>query len=203
MNIKLRYAIGFPAAVWFDQELLIVNYSLTINFLTQTMDPTEQNIALDRIKHFVSNEMHSTVFVNQADEEQAEAFYSLGLNVTTLPQEPVDQIVGIALYYKLNAIMQGRMKITELVFCSDAGDNVEYFHTENDAVDIFPAQGWWASAGLDHCDLTLDDDEQPEELSVDEQWQEHELGWVQASAEPDLSQIVFANFEQSQNETKH
>jgi hypothetical protein len=203
MNIKLRYSIGFPAAVWFDQALLVVNYSLTINLLTQSLDPTEQNIALDRIKHFIFNEMHSTVFVNQADEEQAEAFYSLGLNVTTLPQEPVDQIVGIALYYKLNAIMQGRMKITELVFCSDAGDNVEYSHSENDALNIFPAQGWWLSAGLDHCDLTPDDDEEQEELSVDEQWQELELSWIQANAEPDLSQIVFANLEQNQNETKH
>jgi hypothetical protein len=33
----------------------------------------------------------------------------MGINVTTLPEEPVDQIIGMMLYYKLNAIMEGRM----------------------------------------------------------------------------------------------
>lgn len=209
MNVKLRYSITFPAAAWFQEQLLMGNYTLTLNLLTQTLDPEDQNIALDRVKYFLHNEMHSTIFVNQADSDHAESFADLGLNVTTLPQEPVDQIVGIALYYKLNAIMEGRMKLTELVFSSDAGDNVEYFHDENEKTALFPERGWWTEPGLRHSDIVLEDEENSDNNVIalsptaDSEWQEQELSWHQAEVTNDLAQVVFANFDQNQNETKH
>ena len=141
MNVRLRYNITFTAAPWFDGELLMTNYTLALNFLTQTLDPQDQNIALERVKYFLLNELHSTVFINQADVERAEAFSDVGLNVTTLPEEPVDQVVCIMLFHKLNAIMEGRMKITELVMSSEAGDSIEYFHNENEHTELFPNEG--------------------------------------------------------------
>lgn len=186
------------------------NYTLTMSLLTQTLDPVDQNIALDRVKYFLFNEIHSTVFINQADSDQAESFTDIGLNVTTLPQEPVDQIVGIALYYKLNAIMEGRMKLTELMFSSDTGDNVEYFHNENEQTVLFPAQGWWHEPGLRHSDIVAEDEQAPPGNNVialsptpESEWQEQELSWNQAEVTNDLAQVVFANFDQNQNETKH
>jgi hypothetical protein len=210
MNIRLRYSIVFPAAAWFEDQLLMGNYTLTMNLLTQTLDPQDQSIALDRVKYFLHNELHSTVFINQSNSDQAESFADLGLNVTTLPQEPVDQIVAIALYYKLNAIMEGRMKITELVFSSDIGDNVEYFHTDAEQTALFPDQGWWKQTGLSHSDILSNDDEENSGNNVitlnptpESEWQEQELSWNQAEVTNDLAQVVFANFDQSQNETKH
>ena len=209
MNVKLRYSIVFSAAAWFEEHLLMGNYTLTLSLLTQTLDPVDQNIALDRIKYFLHNEMHSTIFVNQADADQAESFVDIGLNVTTLPQEPVDQIVGIALYYKLNAIMEGRMKLTELMFSSDTGDNVEYFHSENEQTALFPEQGWWHEPGLRHSDVVADDEETPSNnviplaTTVNSEWNQQELAWNQAEVTNDLAQVVFANFDQNQNETKH
>jgi hypothetical protein len=210
MNIKLRYAITFTAGAWFQENLLMGNYTLTVNLLTQTLDPEEQNIALDRINYFLHNEIHSTIFINQAEQDQAESFVDLGLNVTTLPQEPVDQVVCIALYYKLNAIMEGRMKITELVFSSDIGDNVEYFYNENEQTVLFPSQGWWSESGLRHSDIEFEDDEAQADNNVIEltpstesEWHEQELAWKQDKVTKDLAQVVFANFDQTQNETKH
>jgi hypothetical protein len=155
------------------------------------------------------NEIHSTIFVGQADTDQAESFVDIGLNVTTLPQEPVDQIVGIALYYKLNAIMEGRMKLTELTFSSDIGDNVEYFHSENEQTALFPEQGWWNEPGLRHSDIVIDDEETQSNnvislaTTVNSEWNQQELAWNQVEVTNDLAQVVFANFDQSQNETKH
>ena len=204
MNVRLRYSVTFPAGVWFEEQLLMGNYTLTMNMTTQTLDPLDQNIALDRIKYFLLNEMHSTVFVSQAESDQAEAFAQLGMNVTTLPQEPVDQIVSIALYYKLNAIVEGRMKITELMFCSDTGDNIEYFHNENEHTDLFPAGGWWNQAGLTHSDIVFDEEDSDQaQPTAEEEWQEQELSWNQAQPTSDVAQVVFANFDQYQNETKH
>ena len=201
MNVRLRFSITFPAAAWFDGELIMSNYTLSINLLTQTLDPADQNIALDRVKYFLLNEIHSTIFINQTDAERAEVFDSIGLNVTTLPEEPVDQIVGIMLYYKLNAIMEKRMKITELIFSSDAGDSIEYFHTENEHSDLFPSTGWWHEPSLKHNDIVPEDEEDDEEVDADAEWKEAELGWAQEEATTDLGQVVFANF--NHNETKH
>lgn len=206
MNVRLRYNISFPAGAWFDGELMMTNYTLTFNFVTQTMDPMDQNIALDRVKHFLLNELHSTVFINQAEVERAEAFADVGLNVTTLPEEPVDQVVGIMLFHKLNAIMEGRMKIVEIVFSSEAGDSIEYFHNENEHTDLFPKTGWWHEPTLRHNDLETEDDEESEnvvELNADDEWRDQDLSWAQAEVTQDLGQVVFANFGHSDNETKH
>jgi hypothetical protein len=176
------------------------NYTLSINLLTQTLDPVDQNIALERIKYFLSDVMHSTIFINQMDADRAEAYAELGFSVTTLPEEPVDQVVGIMLFHKLNAIMEGRMKVTELAFCSDTGDNVEYFHTENEHTDLFPATGWWNESGLKHSDVIFEEDI-PEDIKSE--WQELELGWNHTEVTTDLGKVVFANFGHSDNETKH
>lgn len=207
MNVRLRYNITFPAGAWFDGELMMTNYSLSLRFVTQTMDPEDQNIALDRVKYFLLNELHSTVFINQTEIERAEVFTEMGLNVTTLPEEPVDQVVGIMLFYKLNAIMEGRMKITEIRFSSEAGDSVEYFHSENEHTELFPATGWWHEPTLKHSDVELEDDDEESDnvvaINADDEWREQELAWAQPEVTQDLGQVVFANFNQSNNETKH
>jgi len=207
MNVRLRYNITFPAASWFEGEFLMTNYTLSLNLLTLTMDPQDQNIALERIKYFLLNELHSTIFINQTDDERCEIFTDIGLNVTTLPEEPVDQVVGIMLFYKLNAIMEGRMKITELVLSSEAGDSIEYFHSENEHTDLFPESGWWHEPTLRHSDVELDDEEESDEkvvdLNADDEWRDQDLAWAQAEVTQDLGQVVFANFNHSSNETKH
>lgn len=206
MNVRLRYNITFPAAVWFDDELMMTNYTLALNFLTQTLDPQDQNIALERVKYFLLNELHSTVFINQAEVDRAEAFADVGLNVTTLPEEPVDQVVSIMLYYKLNAIMEGRMKITELVMSSEAGDSIEYFHSENEHTGLFPDTGWWHDATLCHSNIEFDEEDSPENvvsIGANTDWEDQELGWSHAEVTTDLGQVVFANFGHSDNETKH
>lgn len=206
MNVRLRYNITFPAAAWFEGELMMTNYTLALKLLTQTMDPQDQNIALERIKYFLLNELHSTIFINQTDDERAEIFTDVGLNVTTLPEEPVDQVVGIMLFYKLNAIMEGRMKITELVLSSEAGDSIEYFHSENEITDLFPESGWWHEPTLCHSSVEPEEgEEKPNvvDLNADDEWRDQDLGWAQAEVTQDLGQVVFANFNQNPNETKH
>lgn len=161
----------------------------------------DQNIALERVKHFLY-EMHSTIFINQAEADQAEAFASLGLNVTTLPEEPVDQIVGITLYYKLNAIMEGRMSITELSIRSDAGDGVEYHHSQDEHSEIFAGAAWWHESTPVHDNLEVESEEgNVVALDALDAWRELDLNWNNTDIVTDLGTVVFANF--NSNETKH
>lgn len=201
MNVRLTYESTFVGGSWFDEELVMSNYTLKLKLLTHTMDPTDQNIALERLKHFLY-EMHSTVFINQAEVEQAEAFAAVGLNVTTLPEEPVDQIVGITLYYKLNAIMEGRMSITELSISSDAGDGVEYHHSQAEHSEIFTGTGWWNESTPLHDNLEVESEgDNVVVLDALDAWRELDLTWNNTDIVTDLGTVVFANF--NSNETKH
>jgi len=198
MNVRLQYVTAFNAGFWLEQQLVMSTYQIRIKLLTQTLDPADQNIALERVKHFLLSEIHSTVFVNQTEVECAEAFASLGLNVTTLPEDPVDQIVGIMLYHKLNAIMQGRMKVSELVLSSDAGDNVEFYHSQAEQTNLFAGPGWWNDATTLHDNI---DDDTAEISDVDTVWRGLDLGWNGTEIATDVTQVVFANFDY--NDTKH
>lgn len=201
MNVRLTYETTFTGGSWFDEELVMSNYTLKLKLLTHTMDPMDQNIALERVKHFLY-EMHSTIFINQAEADQAEAFASLGLNVTTLPEEPVDQIVGITLYYKLNAIMEGRMSITELSISSDAGDGIEYHHSQDEHSEIFAGAAWWHESTPVHDNLEVESEEgNVVALDALDAWRELELNWNNTDIVTDLGTVVFANF--NSNETKH
>jgi hypothetical protein len=110
------------------------------------------------------------------------------------------------IFYKLNAIMEGRMKVTELIFSSEAGDSIEYHHSESELTDLFPDTGWWHDATLCHSSIELEDEEEAENvvsIGTNTEWEDQELGWAQAEVTTDLGQVVFANFGQTSNETKH
>lgn len=201
MNVRLSYETNFTAGSWFDEELVMSNYTVKLKMLTHTMDPTDQNIALERIKQFLF-EMQSTIFINQAEVEQAEAFAAVGLSVTTLPEEPVDQIVGITLYYKLNAIMEGRMSITELSISSDAGDGIEFYHSQDEHAEVFTGTGWWNDPTPEHDNLEVESEgDNVVALDALDAWRELELAWNNTDVVTDLGTVVFANF--NSNDTKH
>ena len=114
MNVRLQYDLDFLAGIYYDERLQLNSYSISMSLLTKTTDALNTNIAMDRLKMFMHGELANTVFVNQALRERAEMLQIMGVNVTTLPEEPVDQIVGMMLYYKLNAIMEGRYECNPL-----------------------------------------------------------------------------------------
>ena len=128
MNVRLQYDIEFLAGIYYDDRLQLNKYDVSMNLLTKTKDSLSTNIAMERLKAFMFDELASTVFINQDNMERAEFLQMLGINVTTLPEEPVDQIVGMMLYYKLNAIMEDRMTVTNLDIASALGDHVWYQH---------------------------------------------------------------------------
>ncbi len=126
MNVRLQYDLEFLGGIYFEEQLQMNQYSVSLNLVTGTADPADTNTAMDRVKAFVFGELEHSVFMNGAQRERAELMHMMGINVTTLPEEPVDQIIGMMLYYKLNAIMEGRMTVRSLDISSTLGDAVWY-----------------------------------------------------------------------------
>lgn len=198
MNVRLQYDIEFLAGIYYDDRLQMNKYDASISLTTATKDVASTNIAMERLKAFVFEELANTVFVNQNNMERAEFLQMIGVNVTTLPEEPVDQIVGMMLYYKLNAIMEGRMVITSLDISSSLGDGVWYQHDEEDSAGPFARDGWWHQSSTQHETV------EPKELAdnvvkvISTGWHEMGLDWPENTA-PVTNTVVYANFPKHEN----
>lgn len=198
MNVRLQYDLEFLAGIYYDDCLQMNKYDVSINLTTATKDVASTNIAMERLKAFVFDELANTVFINQAHMERAEFLQMIGVNVTTLPEEPVDQIVGMMLYYKLNAIMEGRMLITSLDISSSLGDGVWYQHDEEDSAGPFIKDGWWHQSSTQHetVEPTQPADNVVKVISTG--WYEMGLDWPENTA-PVANTVVYANFPKHEN----
>jgi len=159
MNVRLRYSTVFTAGIFYDGQMRMNNYQVKLHLTTNSEEGEDHNIALDRIKYFLHNQLNSTVFINSANLDQCRVLAAAGINITTLPEDPLDQVIGIMLYCKLNAILESRMIINEIEICSELGENIVYLHNDQDAQGPFADTGWWQEPEAVHCDLTLGDNE--------------------------------------------
>jgi hypothetical protein len=198
MNVRLQYDCDFLAGIYWEDQLQINSYSISIRLLTASKDAANTNIAMERLKYFVYGALESTVFVNQDNAERAEMLSIMGVNITTLPEEPVDQIVGMMLYYKLNAIMEGHMIISGLDISSSLGDNVWYMHDEEDNAGPFAKDGWWHKASVQHQTLELEAIPDNVVKVPSTGWHELGLDWPEDKSSTGNT-VVFANFPKNEN----
>ena len=200
MNVRLQYDLDFLAGIYYDDRLQLNSYSVSMSLLTKTVDAVNTNIAMDRLKMFMHGDLANTVFVNQDLQERAEMLKIMGVNVTTLPEEPVDQIVGMMLYYKLNAIMEGRMALTRLDLMSALGDSVWYQHdADEDSPGPFRAEGWWHEPSVQHDTVVQGDAGDNVVKVIPNAWIEYGLTWPEDTPEPTANTVVFANFTKNED----
>ena len=198
MNVRLQYDLEFLAGVYYEDRLRFNSYSISLSLLTRTTEAANSSIALERLKCFVYHELADTVFFGPADQDKAEMFQILGTNVTTLPDAPIDQIVGMMLYCKLNAVMEDRMTVTSLDISSILGDSVWYSHDEDDNLGPFSYNitegAWWHNSSTQHH--TLEVELVPDNVVkvTPSTWNEHGLMWPEERVEPTSSSVIYPNF---------
>jgi len=202
MSIKLQYDLEFQAGIYLDDRLQLNSYMINLQLCTNTTNTAQINIAIARLKCFVYVELADTVFINRGVDGHGEMLSALGVNVTTLPEDPIDQIVGIMLYCKLNAIMEGRVTVTSLHISSKLGDGVWYQYDEEDKLGVFSADNWWHLSSVQHN--SIDQDILPDNVVHVEPnaWIEYGLMWPEAEPVPanqTANTVVFANFSKNED----
>jgi hypothetical protein len=204
MNVRLEYDMTWSAAIWFEGRLQINDYTAELAIYTKTTDQDDHVTSLARLNHFVYHELTNTVFIKQDDQEQMQALTTAGINITPLPEQPIDQIIGIALYCKLNAILEQRMIVTDVTIQSSLGDNVRYLHSDQESLGPCDEQGWWFDAGPVHSNFkpTISNKRQVVKLNRTPTWRDLDLEWsgtpnpVTDSA---TNTVVFAKFPIDEN----
>lgn len=195
MNVRLQYSMPFTAGVYWEDRMIMNNYVARAYMVTNCSDNVSQNTAFERMKYFVYNELNSTIFVNQAHQDICQQFVSAGFKITTLPAEPVDQLIGIMLYCKLNAVMEDHMIINEMEISSDLGENMVYLHAADESLGPFEVAGWWHDANVTHCDLGLFDSDKIVAIHRAASWRDLDLAWPDSEIVTETDNtVVFAEF---------
>ncbi len=194
MNVQLQQQFQIPAAVYSDDQLLINNYYVNIEMVTVDSNIADLDIATKRIDWFMYNELSDAVFADRADAERNSILAMLGLNVVTLPGVPVDQMIGIMLSCKLNAIVEGRLAVTQTSVSSDLSKGLCYVHSQAQTVGPFDSPGWWHEPTVDHHDLVLDNDEKNVVKVTVNPWLEYDLAWSSIAAKNTEAKIIVGNF---------
>jgi hypothetical protein len=194
MNVRIICPLSFIAGIYYNGELQMNSYTVKLFILTNSSDGTINNIALDRIKYFVYREMDSTIFINNKEEDQCRLYLDANIKITTIPEEPIDQLVGIMLFNKLTAIVEDKLIIDEIEISSGLGDGIVYIHSQEENVDDLVIPEWWSTSDLAHCDAAFLDDDEYITLANMTIWRDLELQWPD-EAEPEVGNtVVFADF---------
>lgn len=199
MNVNLQYSMSFQGGIYYDESLQLNSYDISLQMTTAIKDAVSINIAMERIKAFVFGELENVIFIKREYETQAQLLQAIGANVCTLPDEPVDQIIGMMLYCKLNAVAEGRIIVNKVDISSSLGDEVWFQHEEEDNLGLFAQDGWWHKHTCQKDDL--DTEAMAENVVKVESsgWHEYGLDWHD-NQNNEKAKVVYPDFRK--HETK-
>lgn len=143
MSARIQRTFVFQSGAYFEGKFFMNMYEVEVFFSVETSSIREQNIALDRIKFFLAETLSNSIFIQDSEEQTIEKYLLADLKVCTLPEEPYDQIIGIMLMAKLNAIAEGRLLVTDISVTSELSDGVTVSHSYEENMGPFGNDGWW------------------------------------------------------------
>lgn len=142
MIARISKEFTFDAALYFENRFMINSFDFECHMDVITEDAREQNIAVERINYYTNFFLQDSIFVNEKHEDMINLYEQAGLKVLTIPEEPYDQIISVVLLTKFNAVMEGRVNVTDIVFGSRLTDGIK-FYTMIEDTENFMGNFWW------------------------------------------------------------
>lgn len=142
MIAKISKEFVFESAVHFENQFMINFYNMDLQMEIHTEDAREQNIAIERVNHFINSYIENCIFVHDEDVKAIKKYEDAGLRVLTVPKEPYDQILSLILMLKFNAIMENKIVVTDIVIHSKLSANIK-FYTQIEETEEFLGNNWW------------------------------------------------------------
>jgi hypothetical protein len=177
MNVRLNYDFDFTAGIWMDGELRYNRYKIGMHMVTGTENSFNQSTAMERIRYFLGKVSRS-VFINSENIEIIEKLIDIGIPVITLPGDPYDQFVELALFRKFNAITEGNIIVTDIELASLFGDYINYLHCDEEDDGPFAMESWWSKSTLEQFDKKLlHKGKNVVKITRYPDWNEVDLGW--------------------------
>ena len=199
MTARIQRNFTFQAGVYFNEVFVMNVYEVDMQFNIQTEIIREQNIALERIKFFITENLESAIFIDEKDKTAIDNFVGAGLKVCVMPEQPFDQIIGIMLLCKINSIMENRMELTDIGITSWMSDGVICHHSVDESLGPFADSGWW-NENTPRTDISKSGIKSKKLVKLVKSlysWDELYLGWEEAPEPVGTfnNEVVFASFD--------
>lgn len=143
MNMRIGSEYKIFANMFSEDELVATRFAVNVKFITNSENPYEYATAINRASYFLNEMCENAIFVDDDSLEEYPELDNMGVDVIVLPNLACEQIIGIMLFCKLNAIMESKVLVDEISIKIDAGQKYEYFHNREDPLDMFEEIGWW------------------------------------------------------------
>ena len=192
--IRLEKVFSWYNCISYDEGHVINEYIMTLNMYEGVIDPDQQNTAYNRMKWWITNVLTNSIVLNESDP-LLDTYRATRQRVLAVPSDPVDHLMTMLLYLKLNAIMQDRLIIDEIKLCSEQGDHMSYLHSSHIDQVLFDTQGWWTDSEPTWENITPTNDAVvalPNKIK----WRDLDLGWED---DPVESSVVYVDFGKNAN----
>jgi len=199
MNVRLEYDMSWNSCIWFENTLQMNRYQIELMMTTNTSDQDDQITCINRMNHFIYEELNNTVFINENDTDQIQLLSTAGIKITTLPEAPIDQIIGWIVFLKLNSILEDRMVITDAKIQSDLGDNIKYMHTLGESLGPVSQTGWWTDSSPVHSTVKSGaNKKRVVKLNKGTSWKKLDMSWTgEDETLSTANTVLFAQFTSS------
>lgn len=196
MNVRIEYPAEFLAGAYWENMVLMNRYTVRCEMTTGTTDNVEQNIALERMKWILFHAMQNSVFVDGKEKSAIKKLEAAGIKTVPLPAQPVDQVVGMMLYCKLDAVMEGRINLSQLAISSDLGENVIYYQNNLESLGPLNEKGWWHDPEP-MCSNTRSNVGKVVNIDPAQTWKSLDLHWTRDESESTANVLTFRKDEKN------
>lgn len=177
MNTRIEKDFYFHAGLHFKKQFYVNAYDLTLSMLVETDCANEQQIAMDRIEHYLKCIFNDCVFVNWTEHTAINGYKNAGMRVCEIPEEPWDQIIAMIVLTKLNAVMENRIRITDMVLSSVMSEGVRYSIVHEEAENVLAGENWWNKSSLAISNENAYPNENVVKLFHEDEWISLGLSW--------------------------
>lgn len=199
MNARLRKSFGWYAGLVYQGRFMVNHFNCELDLLTVSESAGEQNTAYERMKYYMHHVLDDSILI-ASDDPTLDKYLDTGARVIVLPDEPVDQIVGIMLYLKLNAVMENRLVVSRTETWSTQGDQTSYIHVGGENVGPnLGTDGWWADARPTWSAVRSRADDKVVNLERTPEWKDLGLAWDTPDDDGN-HRVIFARFEKNENQ---
>jgi hypothetical protein len=199
MTARISRAFSFQTGVFFTDMFRMNTYEVDLSFNVETESIRDQNIAIDRVKYFLQECLSDAVLLNRKEKTAIEKYINADLKVCTLPEDPYDQIIGIMLIVKLNAIMEGKLILTDVLITSRLSDEVYCAHSLDETIGPFTDFDWWNDNSTKITSLTRSNNSKKvvKLIKASSGWDDVFLNWEDSipAQSNSASEIVFVHFD--------
>jgi hypothetical protein len=180
MSTRIEKDFTFHSAVHFNEKFIINSFTVTTSIIVETEDIREQNVAMERLEYFFNEVFANSIFIDSTLESQIQKYKQVGIKVIALPEEPYDQIIGMVILLKLNAIMEGKMFVTDLNISSYLSDEVRFTIVSEIAEALFDGEDWFQRNSLETENTSVNESKVVK--LFEDCWTELGLSWKEKSA---------------------